>query len=536
MKRLFSLIACAALAAAASRYPGSAEPQDRVRIGILQQPNSLNPLVESQFFENYIDEALFSGLTVLDDRGRVQPDLATAVPSLQNGGVSPDGKTIVYHLRPGAKWQDGAPVTADDVAFTFAKMRDPKVPFASSTDYRDVIDVVAKDPLTVVLHLRAPFADFASTFFVNGQFGSIVPKHILERAADMRTDPFGQHPVGSGPYVLERWDRGSSVVLKANPLYFRGKPPIEHIEIKLLGDSNSLAIGMRTGEIDMTPELSPTTLALVANVPRLRVVDVPTIILNGLTFRTDAGPFSDVRLRRAFSMAVDPARIVQTAYHGKAIPARDLIPPWSPFYTPAFPAAPDTAAAQNLLDAAGWKPGPGGIRIKNGQRLSVSLTIPTERTENRAAAVELQAMWRAIGAETTLRASPVNTLLGPDGLYARGRFEIGMNNEGFATSPNRNNDIITSSIPPRGLNYSRYSSPAVDALVEAGEVTLDPAKRRAIFSHIARLVAADVPLRPYCWRTAPYAVIRNLENFKPEPVNSDLWNVYEWRLGRLPSG
>ena len=146
--------------------------------------------------------------------------------------------------------------------------------------------------------------------------------------------------------------------------------------------------------------------------------------------------------------------------------------------------------------------------MKDGKRLTVYLSLPTEHVENRSAAVELQSMWRAIGIETVLRPSPVNTLLGPDGMYARGDYEIGINSEGFATSPNRNNDIITSAIPPRGLNYSRYSNAEVDRLVVEGEITLDPAKRKSIFHAIAQRLAADVPLRPYCWRTAPYVVIK----------------------------
>ena len=188
-----------------------------------------------------------------------------------------------------------------------------------------------------------------STFFVNGQFGSIVPKHILEHAADMRTDPFGEKPIGSGPYTLERWSRGSTVVLKANPLYFRGKPPIDEIEIKLLGDSNSLAVGLRTGEIDMSPELAPTTLSLVTGVPSLRVIDVPTIIVNRAELRMDVPPLNDLRLRRAFSLAIDPAKIIQTAYHGKAIAGARYDPALVAVLHPArSPTKPDPATASRL--------------------------------------------------------------------------------------------------------------------------------------------------------------------------------------------
>src|SRR5579883_1038259 len=185
--------------------PAVAQQQPELRIGIAQQPNTLNPLVETQFYENYIDEALFSSLTVLNDRGDVTPDLAERVPTRENGDISRDGRTVTYHLRRNVTWHDGVPLTADDVVFTFQKMRDPKTGFAASSAYDTVESVSAPNAFTVVVRLRKAWADAVGELFVNGQFASIVPRHILGKSADFKTDPFGGHPIGSGPYAFESW-------------------------------------------------------------------------------------------------------------------------------------------------------------------------------------------------------------------------------------------------------------------------------------------------------------------------------------------
>ena len=140
-----------------------------------------------------------------------------------------------------------------------------------------------------------------------------------------------------------------------------------------------------------------------------------------IEFNTRAAPFGDVRVRRAFAAAIDPALIVQNAYHGAALPADDLLPPSSPFHTRgAFPSTQDMPGAERTLEEAGWKPGAGGVREKSGQKLSVSLLFPTEQAPERASAIALQSMWRTMGADVELRPQPDNTILGPDGTAGRG--------------------------------------------------------------------------------------------------------------------
>jgi len=511
--------------------PASAQPETELRIGMTQQPNTLNPLLQTQFSENYIDEALFSSLTVLDDRGNVRPDLAERVPTRANGGISRDGRTITYHLRSNVKWHDGVPLTADDVVFTFEKMRDPKTGFAATSTYDTVDSVTAPNPHTVVVRLRKPWADAVGELFVNGQFASIVPRHILEKSRDIKTDPFGGHPVGSGPYVFGSWARDGELVLDANPNYFRGKPAIGKLRIQFLPEPETLAIKLRTGELDFAPGIAAATLPTIEQNKALRIVDSPTESLIFLTYRVDSGLFSDPAVREAFSDVVDRDAIVKKAYLGYAEPAAEFVPPWSPFATLKTPPRRDPAAARAILERDGWHVGADGIRVKNGKRLQTVLTTITGSRPGMVAAVMMQAAWRSVGADVEIRPVQVNVLYAPSsGIAAKGDFAFMLNGQGFSAGPDRGTDLESTSIPPQGTNYARYRNAEVDRAIALERAKLDVTGRKPAFAVIAHRVRDDEPYVPLVWVKRIAVVVKSLAGLRPETINSDFWNVYAWRL------
>jgi peptide/nickel transport system substrate-binding protein len=531
------LLACAfvlVLAPVASATGEDAPPSGRpVRVGLVQQPNSLDPIHAVQFYENYLSEALFSALCVIDDRGNVSPDLAERVPTRANGDVSADGKTIVYRLRRGLHWIDGFPLTARDVAFTLRLMRDPASNFPEVSVYSIIDRLDTPDDRTVVLHLHTAWADATSELFVGGQNGSIVPEHLLRGVHDLSTARFESAPVGSGPYGLERWDRGSRIVLRANPSYFRGKPPLERIDVEFVPDQNTLALRIRTGELDFSPQIPQSAAVQLPRSASLERTAVTTYNDVELGFETRKAPFDDARVRRALALAVDRNRLVANVFHGFAVAADDLVPPQSPAYRhdPSVPLGGDPAAAGRLLDAAGWTRGADGMRRKNGVPLTFSLTVPAGYAAVIGAAVQIQAMWHALGVEATLRTVPSNVMYAPGtGLLVVGNFAAFLATDGYATSPDRSDTLTTRGLPPTGRNYTRYADPQVDALTARARLTLDDAKRYAVYAAISKRVRADAPLTPLLWQKQVYAYNAKLEGLRPETVNSDFWNVYEWRL------
>jgi len=506
-----------------------------LRLGLVQQPNSLNPLHAVQFFENYTAEAIFSALTVIDDRGQVAPDLAEVVPTRGNGGISADGKTITYRLRRGVRWQDGVPLNSHDVAFTLDLMRAPKTNFPELSVYSIIERLDTPDDRTVVLHLRSPWADATANLFVGGQDGSIVPEHILKGASDAAAASFESKPVGSGPYRVETWERGSRLVLRANPGYFRGKPHIEQVEIHYVPDGNTLGIQVRTGELDFSPQIPVQFASRLHDTPALRVRSAPTFNDVELVFDTHRAPMDDVRVRRALVLAVDRDRIVATVFRGFAIVADDLVPPQSAFHAtdPSLKSGGDPAAARQLLDAAGWRLGSDGVRRKNGAALTFALTLPTGYTTLAAFAVQVQAMWRAVGAVASLRPAPSNVLLAPaTGLVVRGDYDVALLTDGYAISADRADTLTRSGLPPSGRNYSRYADRDVDRWTAQARATVDDRARAALYTRISQRVRRDAPQVPIVWQKQVYVYSSAIEGLRPEPVNSDLWNIYDWRLAR----
>ena len=531
VRRVSALAAIAILVSAAPPAPAAGDRP--LRLGLVQQPNSLDPLRAVQFYENYLAEAIFSALTVIDDRGQVAPDLVERVPTRSNGGISADGKTITYKLRRGVRWQDGVPLTSHDVAFTLRLMRDPKTNFPELSIYSIIDRLDTPDDRTVVLHLRSPWADATSNLFVGGQDGSIVPEHVLEGVTDLNSSAFESKPIGSGPYRVVSWERGSRLNLSANPLYFRGKPQIERIEFHYVPDQNTLGIQVKTGELDFSPQIPVQFAARLVDTPALRVLSAPTFNDIELVFNTRRAPFDDVRVRRALALAVDRNRLITSVYRGFALPADDLVPPQSEFHAsdPSLRLGGDAQGARRLLDEAGWKAGPDGVRSKNGTPLSFSLSLPTGYPTSNAVAVQLQAMWRAVGADASLRPAPSNVLLAPaTGLVVRGDFELALLTDGYAISADRADTLTSSGFPPTGRNYARYGDPDVDRWTAQARAAVDTATRRALYAKISARVRRDAPVVPIIWQKQVYVYSGAIEGLRPEPVNSDLWNVYDWRL------
>jgi peptide/nickel transport system substrate-binding protein len=507
-----------------------AAPTRPLRIGMPIQPNTLYPLVSSQYQENYIEEAIFDGLVVVDDRGNLQPDLAQAVPTKANGGISADGKTITYHLRHDVKWHDGVPFTARDVAFTWSKIRDPKVPFVLGSWYKILDRLDTPDPYTVVLHLNAPSADATGMLFVDGEFGMIVPEHVLRNVSDVYAKSFASAPIGTGPYRVESWMHGASIDLRANPAYFRGAPHIDHLQIVFVQDQNTLAVQKHTGELDFVANLPLSQMPTFVNSPAMNVRVVPAYYLDYLVANLHAPPFDDVRVRRAFALAVDRQTLVQKAFHGAADIADSFVPPWSRYYTRVAGVSPhpDPHAAAALLDAAGWKLGGDGIRHKNGVPLSFGLTTIAAQTVLLNAAVELQAQWRAIGANVDLRPLQSTVVFSPEGVLAKGQFTLAFINYGELPWPDISDNISGTSIPPRGSNYSRFADPDVDRWLRESRAADDVAKRRKIVAQMSARLQAALPLIPVLWERFLYAWDGDLAGVRPETVNSDFWNVADW--------
>ena len=502
-----------------------------IRYAIPNDLNTLNPVLGGLAYENAIEAAVFDALVKLDDQQRLVPDLATEIPTRANGGISADGKTITYHLRRGVLWQDGAPLTSADVAFTFAKIMDPSVNAPNSGPYTHIQSIATPDAYTVVVHLRAPWAPAIGQLFCNGENGSIIPKHLLENSKDFNHDLFGIHPVGSGPFRLARWGRGSDILLEANDRYFAGRPKIRTVVVQIIPDANTRLTTLTSHALDFATIGNPAEVAALRRVPGLRVLLVKNYSLTFVEFNVTRSPVDDVLVRRALVMALDRPMLTERTFVGTAIPADSFIPPFSWAYDADNASPPfDFAGAKRLLETAGWRAGPDGIRSKGTQRLAFDLLISTGSATAIALAEQLQQSWRALGVDVSVRSEPLNVLRSPTGLLVTGQFQAALLSFIFDPDPDRSVNLGSQFIGPRGFNDMRYRSAQSDDLAAAAVAVYDHAQRKPFYGELQRVWNRDLPIVPIAWDDNIDVINADWRGFRPEPVNSDLWNAVQWQI------
>jgi peptide/nickel transport system substrate-binding protein len=499
------------------------------RVEIQTEPITLNPLLARDVDEVYVEGAIFDGLLKLDNRGRLIPDLAVSVPSLANGGIAADGVTITYHLRRGVRWQDGVPLTAADVLFTYHALVQAGINSPYTGFYRTYVrNVSAPDPYTVVVRLVKPYAPAIGRLFTAPTDGLIVPAHILDRSADINHDPFNLRPVGSGPFELERWDHGSDIVLKPFAGFFAGAPHLREIDLDVVLNQNTVISMLESHELDVAGVI-PAQYESVRKLDGYATQLVLSTTLRLLTFNLRRAPFDDVAVRQALTLALDRDRISATTSNGIAYPAHSLIPPDSWAYTEASSALRfDPQKARAMLSADGWVPGPDGIRVKDGHRLAFSLVTYLGTSADHGLPEVLQSAWRAVGADASIRYVPISLMYGEPGIAADGTFDVALDGFVFDVDPDRANYLEARFDRPHGGNEARYDDPTVFALSEAALGIYDPNARKAYYARIATRLNQDVPYVPLHWQRFVYIVNTSLKGFEAEPRVSDLWNVQEW--------
>jgi peptide/nickel transport system substrate-binding protein len=519
-------------APAAGRHPWS-EP-GHVRIGALRTLDSLNPLLSGQAAATDIAQFLFSGLIRFDDRGEPIPDAATVVPTRENGGISADGKTITYHLRPNLRFSDGTPLTADDVVFTFEQVMNPRnnVPYHFPHDQAQ--SVTAKDAHTVVVKLRAPSAPFVSNFMRCGTQGAILPKHLLAGKPDLNQNPYNLKPVGSGPYMVERYDINSRIEMVPNPYWFGGKPGLQRVTYRIIPSENTLLVALKTHEIDFyfaAPEQQYRDLKAL---PGVTVNAVPSSQFEMVVFNGARPPLSDLNVRRATAMGIDWKSIAQKVYLDVDLPDWGDVFPRSWAYTPQpDPAGFDPAKARALLDRAGWRPGPDGIRVKDGKRLDLEIVTVAGVITRQNAEVVIQQQLRDVGIDLHVHNAPANMLfapLGAGGLFASGKFDLGI----YAWTKNPDPDDTQNSapwnLPPHGANYSRVADARLGALQQRAAATYDRAERKRLYAQVERRLGEVLPYHTMVWRANVNAWNDDLHGVKPAQAVTDFWNAGSWTL------
>jgi peptide/nickel transport system substrate-binding protein len=513
---------------AASRYHG----QDTLVVAMAKAPEpiALNPLLlEGQNAYTY-SELLYSYLTRYDAGGHVTGDLAREVPTPENGGVSADGKTITFHLRHGVRWEDGVPVTARDVVFSYRAVMNPANNVPERYGFDLVDSIAAPDPYTVVIRLKRAFSPIIGFFFGGDSNYPILPAHLLAALPSINTATFNARPVGSGPYRMERWDRGDRITLEANASYYGGRPGIERVVLPFVHDSGTIVNELYSGELDAAFLLDASRIAQLRAIPNHRVVVTPVPYFYSLEFNLDDPVVADHAVREAIALGIDRrmlARKITLGVYDAETAMRGLFT-WA-FDPRADRLTFDPARAQQLLARDGWLPGPGGIRTKNGKPLRLQLSLPAGSDITTRYATAIAEEERAIGVDVTLRQYDREQFIATDGPIIQGHYQIALYDVQATYDPDASWYLACDQRAPHGFNLARYCNRTVDALLHRAAATFDRAERIAAYHRVQQLIASDLPYDFLCQISEVDVIPSSLRGYA-DPILSPFNSVSSWRL------
>lgn len=508
---------------------GDTRSRDHLVIVQTQDFTSLDPIFVSGVGGQELAALMYSYLVKFNDRGELVPDAALQVPSQANGGISADGRTITYHLRPGVRFSDGNELTSFDVAETIARVAFPGSDAPSRVAYDDVAAISTPDERTVRVFLHTPYAPIVLYLCGPGNAIPILPARLLRGHGRLRATQLDSMPLGSGPYELDRWVRGERLELKANPYYFGGVPKIARITILPVPSSNTAYAMLRSGEVDAYVNADDSQYGLLAVLPGKRTEKAPIDGTGALIYNTTQPGLNDPRVRRALALAIDIPTLVDKTLHGGARshnPGRGLFV-WA--YDPKAYAMPgyDPAQAARLLDAAGWRLGPDGVRHKDGAALNFDLILRADKPSALEMATQMQAQERAIGVRLSIRRFAVSALVAPDGPLYGGHYDIALFPFIAGFDPDVRDQFSCRRDPPYGFNKSRYCNPALDRIMQMAVMPYERSQRIPYYRQVQRVLARDLPM------VAMYQAV-SINTFpvwlrhEHSAVNTPFWNVAQW--------
>ncbi|NUT53885.1 MAG: ABC transporter substrate-binding protein [Saccharothrix sp.] len=514
-------VVVAVTATAACTSPDGATPADDGRsivVGAGSEPENLNPIL------GYAPDGaakIFDGLVARDARLDLVPGLAEQVPT-----ASPDGLTWTATLRAGARFSDGAAVSAEDVVFTYDAVLDPKTDSTIASRLDALADVSAPDDRTVVFRLSYPYAPFARQLTLG-----IVPRKAFE-SVDVDSAPFNTAPIGTGPYVVAEWRTGDRMVLKANEDHWAGAPAIKTVTVVFVPDDNARATRMAAGEFDGTV-LPPKLVGAYTGKPGYRVVRNPSADYRGLGLPADLPLTSDPDVRLAINLALDRQAMVDTVLAGAGTPAATPISPHlAGWHDPTATFPHDTARAERLLDEAGWRRGADGKRSRDGQPARLPVLYPAADVLRKELALAAASDIARLGIDAPVEATTFDVMLQRRGEAA------GMWGGGDPYDPDTAAYTLLHSRyagQPGYVNMTGYRNAAVDSALDTARRSLDPATRARAYTDFQRAYTADPAWAFLVFLDHTY-VLRDrwdgqVEQVEPHDhglVHAVWWNLERW--------
>ncbi|WP_064713474.1 peptide ABC transporter substrate-binding protein [Rhizobium bangladeshense] len=517
-------------AAFAATAPTS--PTGQIVLGLSQEPTIFMPLIPHADVDNAVYFNLFSPLWSVDEKGAFQPELVSEVPTLENGGISQDGLTWKLKLNEKAKWHDGTPFTAEDVKFNLELIRDPKFPAANRAGIDQITDIEIAGPHELTFRLSKLYAPLPSIL----SWTFLVPKHLIEKESNpAQPTAFLERPIGTGPFMWSERSPGDHVTLVANPHFHGTGPRAKALVFKYIPDGTVLYTQFQTGAIDYVGLLgiSPDKFEEAQSLPERVVSATPQPMIETIWFNLGKDVFKDPAVRQALYVAMDKKGIIDQIYYGLPSETESFLPHESWAHNSNLPTHEyNPEKAIQILDEAGWKPGPDGIREKDGVRLEFTNSTTSGNPVREQTQQLLQQNWLDIGVKMTISNFPAAVIWGDywnmskfDSVVAGINFMVG-------PDPDATSSFASSAIPVKGgsgSNTAQYSNEEVDRLLAEGASTVDPAERKKAYLKMQEIIRQDLPYLPIFQYNMVQGVKAGLQGFTPNVnVQDNSWNAYTW--------
>ena len=531
-----------------------------VTIIIPEDPAAFSAYVADTGYSQMLMELVMIGLTDLDPDGNIFTELATELPTIENGGVDFDEENwtmdVTWKLRDDIFWADGEPVTADDVIFTWETGTDPELgTWIEGVDYTDGLEKI--DDYSFVVHYNTVYPNYLLQF--GGEDFGVWPEHYCDASQGFMAWDCNREPLSSGPYLLEEWETGDHLTFVRNPGYYEeGKPSIDKIFVQIVPEVSVAQQLMLQGDGDV--QIWPTESVAesykesdnvsVSFAPNERWVMrlIPNLAARGeIDSETYPHPIlSDVQVRQALRMAIDVDTITEDIFLGYSTPV------WTEFFRPPYECEIpkptfDPAGAAALLEEAGWIDEDGdGVRechgcttgAEDGYPMSMEFIIYAEYGEELELAQQLIAeMWGDIGIDTQLSMVEGTTLWSgyeDGGIEQSGDYDIDMWDDGYPGIDPTDNQLwyfyhTDAGEPDFGWNVGRWSNEDFDAWLDEA-YTLDEAYRAEVFCEMAQILEDELPEILLFSAFDSSGVSARLHGVQATVNDTHTWNVADWTI------
>jgi peptide/nickel transport system substrate-binding protein len=544
MKSVWGHATLAAMSMAAMTPAFGAPSNEQLVIATTQEFETLNPNIMSMATSTYLSYMVDRPLMVIDNAWNWQCELCTIVPSLENGlakVVEDKGVKklkVDWQLKPGLTWGDGKPVTGHDFKLSWEIGVSPNVSVQSKETFEKIEAIVvdAKDPSKFTTIYKEPRYDFYQLSL------NPMPSHLeadvwaktksqngaYEKQTKYTTDPTNPG-LYNGPYVITELKLGSHVVVKPNPNYAGTKPSIKKIVVKLIPNTQALEAALMSGDIDMANELGMTFDQAVefdkrmmkdpASKDRFKTLFRDGLVYEHIDLNLRNPIFADKNVRKALVHAIDRNKLTQALFAGKQKPAISNFHPLDPYFTDdVVHYEPDTKKAAAMLDAAGWKVGPDGIRVKDGKKFEISIMTTADNKTRELVQQYIQAEFKKIGVALSIKNEPARVFFGET---TRKAAYPALAMYAWISSPDNpprstlhSKEIPTEANGWSGQNSAGFSNKRVDELLEQVYLEFDATKRKAMMAEVQKIYTDEVPVIPLYLRAQIATIPAKMQGFE----------------------